>query len=348
MYRSARPSFLRKAAQAFFAAHRDHRCVGRCGCRIPAFCRDRSCLADSPGSDGARGRNRGIDDRRLYSGRIGNTCRRPRDRLRCSDQRVAHWACNQSSSRGGPWCGQYSRGLSPGCRLAGRACRGRLAGDVRGLVSSGMIRVRVNPTEPETAILEHAAEIIAAGGVIALPTDTLYGLAADPFCRRAVARVFAVKGRSGARALPLIVADREQIVRCIGTLPQTAERLARAFWPGPLTLLLEAPRTLPDEVTAGTGRVGVRVPAHEVARGACRVCGIPLTATSANLSDEPATADPDEVARTLGGQIDLLLDAGIITGGRPSTIVDVTGSAPRLVRSGAVPWDRVLAYVEHE
>ena len=121
--------------------------------------------------------------------------------------------------------------------------------------------------------------------------------------------------------------------------------LAETFWPGPLTLLIRAPAALPEEVTGGTGRVGVRVPAHGVARGLCRACHRPLTATSANLSGEPPSADPDEVARTLGARIDLLLDDGRAPGGQPSTIVDVTGSAPRLVRAGALAWDQVQACV---
>jgi L-threonylcarbamoyladenylate synthase len=209
-----------------------------------------------------------------------------------------------------------------------------------------MTRVRIDPASPDAVVLETAAGIVRDGGVVALPTDTLYGLAADPFNAEAVERVFAAKGRSSARALPLIAADYEQIARCIGTLPPVAERLARAFWPGPLTLLLDAPATLAAGVTGGTRQVGVRVPAHAIARALCLACAIPLTATSANLSDRPATADPDEVERTLAGRVEFLLDAGTITGGLPSTIVDVTGAAPRLVRAGAVAWDEVLACME--
>ena len=186
-----------------------------------------------------------------------------------------------------------------------------------------------------------AAEVIAAGGVVALPTDTLYGLAADPFRADAVARLFAVKGRASERALPLIAADLEQIVSHLGSLPPMGRCLAEKFWPGPLTLLIGAPAALAADVTGGTGRVGVRVPAQN----RCRACRRPLTATSANLSGEPPSSDPDEVERTIGARIDLLLDAGRAPGGQPSTIVDVTGSAPRLVRAGALRWDEVQACV---
>lgn len=205
---------------------------------------------------------------------------------------------------------------------------------------------RVVVDDGDQTALAEAATAILAGGVVAIPTDTLYGLAADPFNRNAVARVFEAKGRSAQRGLPLIAADAAQIAERLGPLPPGAARLARAFWPGPLTLLVEAPGTLAPEVTGGTGRVGVRVPAHRVAQALCRLCAMPLTATSANISDRPATNDPDEVARALGTRIDVLLDAGRTAGGPPSTIVDVTGSTPRLVRPGAIEWDEVLRCVD--
>jgi len=209
-----------------------------------------------------------------------------------------------------------------------------------------MTRLQVDPASPDMTVLEQAAQVIRGGGVIALPTDTLYGLAADPFRTNAVAHVFAAKGRSAGRGLPLIAADMSQIEASLGRLPPIGARLAQAFWPGPLTLLIVAPPTLPVEVTGGTGRVGIRVPAHAVARTLCFACGIPLTATSANLSDERPTSDPDEVERALRDRIDLLLDAGRTTGGAPSTIVDVTGSTPQLVRTGAIAWDDLLACVD--
>ena len=203
-----------------------------------------------------------------------------------------------------------------------------------------MLRLLVAP-----AALRAAAEVIAAGGIVAVPTETFYGLAADPFRDAAVARVFAVKGRSSERALLLIASDVEQVASHLGPLPPMGRRLAEKFWPGALTVLVGAPAALAKDVTGGTGTVGVRVPAHPVARDLCRVCGRPLTATSANVSGEPPSPDPDEVERTLGARIDLLLDAGRAPGGEPSTIVDVSGRTPRLVRAGAIAWDEVLACV---
>ncbi|MCC7416928.1 MAG: threonylcarbamoyl-AMP synthase [Acidobacteria bacterium] len=206
-----------------------------------------------------------------------------------------------------------------------------------------MRRVFVNPEAPHRDAVQEAAARILRGRIVALPTDTLYALAVDPFLPAAVHDLYEAKGRPAQRALPLIAADAGQIRASIAPLSAAAERLGATFWPGPLTLLLRAPRALAPEVHAGTGRVGVRVPASAVARAVCLEAGRPITATSANPSGVPATADPDVVERTLGARIDFLLDAGMAPGGPPSTIVDVDGPAPRLVRAGAVPWDLVQA-----
>jgi L-threonylcarbamoyladenylate synthase len=211
-----------------------------------------------------------------------------------------------------------------------------------------MRRVFVDPESPQRDAIQEAAKWILAGGVVALPTDTLYGLAADPFSADAVARVFVVKGRDAARALPLIAADVTQIARHLGRLSRAAERLAERFWPGPLTLLVAAPPALAPDVTGGSGKVGVRVPADEVARAICAACARPLTATSANVSGAPATSDPDEVERTLGDRLDLLIDTGPTRGGAPSTIVDLTTAEPALVRAGAIAWEEIQAWLHTE
>jgi L-threonylcarbamoyladenylate synthase len=209
-----------------------------------------------------------------------------------------------------------------------------------------MRRVFVDPDAPQRDALQEAAKWIRNGGLVALPTDTLYGLAADPFRADAVARLLAVKGRSASRGLPLIAADADQVAAHLGTLPPNGRRLAAKFWPGPLTLLVPAPAALARDVAGGTGRVGVRVPAHDIARAICRSVGGPITATSANRTGQPATAEPGEVERTLGDDVDLLIDAGPTPGGAPSTIVDVTAPVPQLVRAGAVPWDDIQAWLD--
>jgi L-threonylcarbamoyladenylate synthase len=209
-------------------------------------------------------------------------------------------------------------------------------------------RVFVDPDSPQRDAIQEAATWIVNGGVVAIPTDTLYGLAVDPFSAGAVARVFAVKGRPAERALPLIAADEAQIAAHLGPLPPDGGRLAARFWPGPLTLLVAAPRALARDVTGGTGTVGVRVPADAVARAICAAVGRPITATSANVSGENATADPGEVERVFGDRIDLLVDTGRTPGGAPSTIVDMTSAPPALVRAGAIPWDEIQAWLHND
>src|SRR5688572_4569017 len=204
-----------------------------------------------------------------------------------------------------------------------------------------VIRLPINPVSPESEAIAVAAGAVRAGRIVAIPTDTLYGLAADPFNVDAVARIYQLKGRGSDRALPLVAADVDQIAATLGVLPTLARLLAVRFWPGPLTMLMPAPERLPADVTGGTGRVGVRVPAHAVPRALCAACGMPLTATSANQSGRPATNSPDAIVEPLADGIDALLDAGITPGGPPSTIVDVTDATPRIIRQGAISWESI-------
>lgn len=195
--------------------------------------------------------------------------------------------------------------------------------------------------DPRMAIAR-AAEIVLAGGVVAYPTDTLYALAADPRNADAIERLFAIKGRSGDQPIPLIASDVAQVEAQGGELGDLGRRLAVAFWPGPLTLVIPARPSITHGVHAGTGRVAVRVPAEAVARALASACGAPITSTSANLSRAPAPRLADDVRAALGGHIDAILDGGPTPGGLPSTIVDATGATPTLVRAGVVPWERVL------
>jgi L-threonylcarbamoyladenylate synthase len=208
---------------------------------------------------------------------------------------------------------------------------------------SPMDRVRVDLTRELAPQLRIAAEAVRAGRVVGFPTDTLYGLAVNPFDPAAVAALYALKGRGGDQPVPLIAADADQVA-AIATVPAVAMRLARTFWPGPLTLLLRSTAALAAGVGSPDGLVGIRVPASEIARALARGVGHPVTATSANRSGEPPTANPDVVASSLH-DLDVLVDGGDCRGGRPSTIVDV-GATPRLVREGAIPWSRVLEFLD--
>ena len=197
----------------------------------------------------------------------------------------------------------------------------------------------------KTGDVERAVEVLRGGGVVAYATDTLYGLAVDPRSQAAVARLFAVKDRQPGHAVPLIAADLHQAEQ-VATFDEVGRRLAGAFWPGPLSLVLDARPGLDEAVLAEDRSIAIRVPGSAVARALAARFGGCITATSANLSGRPAPATPDEVARELAGRIDLLLDTGPSAGGPPSTIVDARGGSLRLARAGAVAWDRVLRSVQ--
>jgi L-threonylcarbamoyladenylate synthase len=193
--------------------------------------------------------------------------------------------------------------------------------------------------------LARAVAAIARGDVVAYPTETFYGLAADPRNARAIERVFEAKGRRSEEPLPLIAADLTQVERWFGTLSPLAATLANAFWPGPLTLVLPLPadRALPTNLTAGRDNIAVRVPAHPIACALAAAAGGVITSTSANPSGTPPATTAAEVRRTLADRVAMVIDGGTTPGGAPSTIVDVTGVPPRLVRAGVIAWERVLS-----
>jgi L-threonylcarbamoyladenylate synthase len=184
-----------------------------------------------------------------------------------------------------------------------------------------------------------AAKIISEGGVIAFRTDTFYGLGADPFNAAAVAKIRELKGREENKPILLLLADAEVADRFIADRSKTFEEVARKFWPGPLTIVGVAVPSLPDAITAGTGTVGVRVPADDVLRDLVRQCGGALTATSANPSGSEPARSAKEVLDYFGDRIDLVLDGGEVTATEPSTVLDVTASPPRVIREGAIKVD---------
>ena len=202
-------------------------------------------------------------------------------------------------------------------------------------------RLMIDPRNPDPEALRSAANTLAHGLIVAFPTETFYGLAVDPRNPEAVGRLYRAK-RRGDAAIALIAADLPQIEREVGRLSPTMRHLAAHFWPGPLTLIIEVWPSLAEQIHGGLRTVGVRVPNHPVARQLAREVDYPLTATSANLSGRKAASTADEVAASLGDAVALILDAGPTPGGMPSTVVDVQGERPVLVRGGAVAWARVL------
>lgn len=205
-----------------------------------------------------------------------------------------------------------------------------------------MVTIVINALAPESELLDQAARSLTRGEIVAIPTDTFYGLAVDPRNENAVVRLYAIKGRSAASALTLIAADTQQAERA-ATLGPAARKLAARWWPGPLTIVAEAQPVISSATLAGGRTVGVRVPDHAVARGIARAFGFCVTATSANLSGRPPAMSASDVSASLE-DVDLLVDAGATPGGAPSTIVDATTDDVRLVRAGAIAWDLVLKF----
>lgn len=203
------------------------------------------------------------------------------------------------------------------------------------------VRQTVALEAPSAAVLAHAASVLHRGGLVVFPTDTLYALGADASNPEAVERVFAVKGRHLTSPIPLLVADLTMAVRLVGELPESAIRLADRYWPGPLTLVVPAPGSICTLLTAGTGRIGVRIPDAAVALALIRQFGGPVTGTSANRSGAPDPLDAQEVLGQLGDRVDVVLDGGRLAAGRPSTVVDVTASPPVIIRQGPVGHEEI-------
>jgi L-threonylcarbamoyladenylate synthase len=201
-------------------------------------------------------------------------------------------------------------------------------------------RIVLDPRAPDGGALTEAAEVLRRGGVVAYPTDTLYALAVDPRSDAAVRRLFTLKERGGS-PVALIAADTTQAEEA-GTFGTSEQKLAARFWPGPLTIVVPAAPGMSRQLSGGMGTIGVRVPAHPVARALAAAFGGCITATSANLSGRPPAITADDVAASLGDRVDALVDAGSAPGGPPSTVVEIVGAQPTLHRAGAVAWDRVL------
>ncbi len=201
-----------------------------------------------------------------------------------------------------------------------------------------ILRVRVEHTLTEALngaeAFEEAARRLRAGELIAFPTDTVYGLAADPLQPRALSALFAAKGRPDNKPIPLLVGNADGVERVTTEVSPLARRLMARFWPGPLTLILPAAASLPAELLGGGATVGVRMPDHPVALGVLRAFGGPLAVTSANRSGERDSVDADMVEAALSQRFTLLLDSGRVFGGVASTVVDLTGAAPRILRVG--------------
>ena len=194
----------------------------------------------------------------------------------------------------------------------------------------------VDPHHPDSAAIEAAAAVLRRGGLVAFPTETVYGLGANALDGAACAGIYTAKGRPGANPLIVHVASVAEAHQVCASWPEKAAKLAERFWPGPLTLVLPKRDCVPDIVTAGGPTVAVRVPAHPVALALLRACALPLAAPSANRSGLLSPTQGKHVLAGLAGRIDLVLDAGPTTGGVESTVLDLAHDPPRLLRPGLV------------
>jgi len=196
--------------------------------------------------------------------------------------------------------------------------------------------IKVNPLAPDEAVISRAAELIRGGGLVAFPTETVYGLGANALDSAAVQKIFEAKGRPATNPLIVHVSDSESARQIVAEWPESAQRLADRFWPGPLTLVLHRSEQIPRSVTAGGDTVGIRVPRHPVALALLRSAAVPIAAPSANRSSRVSPTSAEHVIRSLGGRIPLVLDSGRALGGLESTVLDLTESPARILRPGLV------------
>ena len=203
------------------------------------------------------------------------------------------------------------------------------------------METRIITASPES--LRLAWDILRQGGLVAFPTDTVYGVGALAFNGAAVESIYAAKDRPLEKAIPILVADPADLAKVTLTVPEMAARLAARFWPGPLTLVVPKHPDLPEAVSA-TSTVGVRLPDHPVAQSLLRLTG-PMAVTSANLSGQPSPSTAEEVFTQLGGRIALILDGGKTLGGVPSTLVDCTGLEPQILREGPIKKAEIVSFL---
>ena len=196
--------------------------------------------------------------------------------------------------------------------------------------------IQVDAFAASSTGIDEAKEILLSGGLVAFPTESFYGLAVNAMDEEAVGRLFAIKKRRGDRPVLILIHDPEVLGRYVERIPETARRLMGRFWPGGLTMLFKAGPVISPLLTAGTGKIGIRLSSHPLAVALARAIDLPITGTSANISGLPACTRAEEVHNILGRKVDLILDGGKTEGGKGSTILDVTSDPPVINREGMI------------
>jgi L-threonylcarbamoyladenylate synthase len=205
---------------------------------------------------------------------------------------------------------------------------------------------KINPENPNTDMIQDAAAVIRQGGVIAFPTRCLYGLGADAFNPEAVDRIFKIKQRPAEKPILILIDDPKRLERLVTHISDAAKSIMDRFWPGKVTLVFEAHDDVPHYLTAAAGKIGVRLTDHPVAAALVRELQAPITGTSANLSGRPGCYQIDDLELNVCKQLDYILDAGPLQGGRGSTVVDVSVEIPLVLREGVVSKKEILHLAE--
>jgi L-threonylcarbamoyladenylate synthase len=202
--------------------------------------------------------------------------------------------------------------------------------------------LKVCADNSENEVIRNAAAIVSRGGVIAYPTETIYGLGADATNEQAIRRIFEIKGRNFSNPISVIIGHSQDVYPLVRKVTAAAQQLMDAFWPGPLTIVFEAADCISPLLTANTGRIGIRLSGHDTARRIARAAGKPLTATSANLSGSPECATANQVIAQLGDRLDAIVDSGNTSGTEGSTIIDATTEQPVILRTGGISREEII------
>ena len=202
---------------------------------------------------------------------------------------------------------------------------------------------KIDPVNPQHVLIVEAARVIEKGGVVMFPTTFIYGLGADAFNVDAIDRVFRIKKRPHNKPLSVLVKNQEALYRLVQDIPSYASIIMDRFWPGKITIVFKAKDGLPENLTAGTGTIGVRIPKHTAACALVNALDNPITGTSANLSGHAGCSQISDIDPMIADELGLILDAGPLEGGIGSTVIDVTGDAPAILREGAIAAKDIFA-----
>jgi L-threonylcarbamoyladenylate synthase len=205
------------------------------------------------------------------------------------------------------------------------------------------LRFKIDSTQSLKDGVSIGAETILKGGVVALPTESFYGLSVDATNAQAVDKIFAIKQRGPEQPILILISSVGELAKYVTAVPPAAKQLAKRFWPGGLTMIFESAPILPSSLTGGTGKIGIRISSHPVARAIQTALPVPISGTSANISGAPPCTTADQVIECLGTEVDLVLDGGPTQGKDPSTVLDVTVDPPLIVREGMIRAEEIMS-----